>query len=94
MISIVMASFCGINGICRISCFTGDSLVRVLLKLNKAIKENAISIALKKLGQSSARKLQYFMLSKNARWLKESGLTSITLDADLTVKLGRSSQSV
>jgi hypothetical protein len=52
-----MASFCGINRICRISCFTGDDLVRVLLKLNKAINENAISTALKKLGQNGARKL-------------------------------------
>ncbi len=30
---------------------------------------------LKNLGQSGARKLQSFMLSKNARCLKESGLT-------------------
>ena len=86
LLSVVMSSFCGINRICRISSFTGDGLVRVLLKLNKAINENAISTALKKLGQSGARKLQSFILSKNALWLKESGLTSITLDADSTVK--------
>ena len=85
MISIVMASFCGINRICRIFSFSGDGLVRVLLKLNKAINENAISTALKKLGQNGVRKLP-FLLSKNAHWLKESGLTSITLDADSTVK--------
>jgi len=86
MISIVMASFCGINSICRIASFTGNGLVRVLLKLNKAINENAISVTLKNLGQSGARELQSFLLSKNARWLKESGLTNITLDADSTVK--------
>jgi len=86
MFSVVMSSFCGINRICRVSCFTGDGLVRVLLKLNKSINENAISTALKNLGQSGARKLQSFLLSKNACWLKESGLTSITLDADSTVK--------
>jgi hypothetical protein len=86
LISIIMASFCGINRINKISSFTGDGLTRVLLKLNKAINENAISITLKKLGQSGARKLQSFLLLKNARWLKESGLTSITLDADSTVK--------
>jgi hypothetical protein len=86
LISIVMASFCGINRICRVSSFTSDGLVRVLLKLNKAINENAISTALKKLGQNGARKLQSFLLSKNSRWLEESGLTSITLDADSTVK--------
>lgn len=86
LISIIMASFCGIKRINKISSFTGDGLTRVLLKLNKAINENAISITLKRLGQSGARKLQYFLLSKNARWLKESGLTRITLDADSTVK--------
>lgn len=86
LFSIVMSSFCGINRICKIASFTGDGLVRVLLKLNKAINENAISTTLKNLGQSGARKLQSFLLSKNARWLKESGLTSITLDADSTVK--------
>jgi hypothetical protein len=86
LFSIVMSSFCGINRICKISSFTGDGLVRVLLKLNKAINENAISVTLKKLGQSGSRNLQSFLLSKNARWLKESGLTNITLDADSTVK--------
>jgi hypothetical protein len=86
LFSIAMSSFCGINRICKISSFTGDGLVRVLLKLNKAINENAISTTLKNLGQSGARKLQSFLLSKNARWLKESGLTNITLDADSTVK--------
>ena len=86
LISITMASFCGINRINKISSFTGDGLTRVLLKLNKAINENAISTTLKKLGQRGARKLQSLLLSTNARWLKESGLTSITLDADSTVK--------
>ena len=37
LFSIVMSSFCGINRICRISCFTGDGLVMVLLKVNKDI---------------------------------------------------------
>jgi len=86
LISIIMASFCGINRICKIASFTGDGLTRVLLKLSKAINENAISATLKKLGQSGARKLQSLLLSNNARWLKESGFTSITLDADSTVK--------
>jgi hypothetical protein len=93
LFSIVMSSFCGINRINKISSFTGDGLTRVLLKLSKAINENAISTTLKNLGQSGARKLsqgipseQSFMLSKNARWLNESGLTNITLDAGSTVK--------
>jgi hypothetical protein len=86
LVSIALASFCGINRICKIASFTGDGLVRVLLNLDKAINENAISVTLKRLGQGGARKLQSFLLSKNARWLKESGITSITLDADSTVK--------
>ncbi len=65
--------------------FTGDGSVRVLLKLSMTINENAISTTLKNLGQSGARKLQSFLLSKNARLPKESGLTNITLDADSTV---------
>ena len=86
LISIIMASFCGINRINKISTFTGDGLTRILLKLNKAINENAISATLKHLGQSGARKLQSFLLWNNACWLGESGLTYITLDADSTVK--------
>jgi len=86
LISIIMASFCGINRINKISSFTGDGLTRDLLKLNKAINENAISTTLKKLGQKGARSLQSLLLSKNALWLKKSGLASITLDADSTVK--------
>jgi hypothetical protein len=86
LISIAMSSFCGINRICKIASFIGDGLVRALLKLNKAINENAISATLKKLGQGGARKLQMLLLSKNARWLEESGLENITLDADSTVK--------
>ena len=86
LISIAMSSFCGINRICKIASFTGDGLVRALLKLDKAINENTISATLKKLGQGGARKLQMLLLSKNARWLNESGLENITLDADSTVK--------
>ena len=86
LISIAMSSFCGINRICKIASFTGDGLVRALLKLDKAINENVISATLKKLGQGGARKLQMLLLSKNARWLEKSGLESITLDADSTVK--------
>lgn len=65
---------------------SGDGLVKALLKLDKAINENAISTTLKNLGQSGARKLQMLLLSKNSQWVHESGLDSITLDADSTVK--------
>jgi len=64
LLSVVMSSFYGINRICKIASFTGDGLVRVLLKLNKAINENAHFTTLKKLGQSGDRKLQSFLLSK------------------------------
>ena len=86
LITIAMSSFYGINRICKIASFTGDGLVRALLKLDKAINKNMISATLKKLGQGGARKMQVLLLSKNARWLEESGLESITLDADSTVK--------
>jgi hypothetical protein len=84
--AITLASISGISRICRIAAFSGDGLVKAILKLDKAINENAISTALKNLGESGARKLQMLLLSKNARWLSESGLESITLDADSTVK--------
>lgn len=86
LISIMLASICGISRICKIAAFSGDGLVKALLQLDKGINENAISTTLKKLGQSGARKLQMLLLSKNAWWLHESGLESITLDADSTVK--------
>lgn len=86
LMAITLASISGISRICRIAAFSGDGLVKALLRLDKGINENAISTALKDLGESGARKLQMLLLSKNARWLRESGLESITLDADSTVK--------
>jgi hypothetical protein len=86
MMAITLASISGISRLCRIAAFSGDGLVKSLLRLDKAINENAISAALKNLGQVGARKLQTVLLSKNSRWLRESGLESITLDADSTVK--------
>jgi len=84
--AITLASISGISRICRIAAFSGDGLVKVLLKLDKSINENAISTTLKNLGESGARKLQMLLLSKNVRWLRESVLENITLDADSTVK--------
>lgn len=86
LMAITLASISGISRICRIAAFSGDGLVKALLRLKKGINENAISATLKNLGQGGARKLQMLLLSKNARWLRESGLESITLDADSTVK--------
>lgn len=86
LMAITLASISGVNRICRVAAFSGDGLVKALLKLDKAINENAISTTLKGLGQQGARKLQALLLSKNAGWLHQSGLESITLDADSTVK--------
>lgn len=86
LMAVTLASISGISRICKIAAFSGDGLVKTLLKLDKAINENAISAALKGLGQNGARKLQQLLLSKNAGWLHKSGLKSIALDADSTVK--------
>ena len=86
LMAITLSSMSGISRICKIAAFSGDGLVKTLLKLDKAINENAISAALKNLGESGARQLQMLLLSKNAGWLRESRLESITLDADSTVK--------
>ena len=86
LMAITLSSISGISRICRIAAFSGDGLVRAILKLSKAINGNTISTTLKELGQSGARKLQMLLLSKNAQWLHKSGLESITLDADSTVK--------
>ena len=84
--AITLASISGVSKICKIATFSGDSLVRTILKLEKSINENAISTVLKNLGEHGARKLQMLILSKNACWLRESQLETITLDADSTVK--------
>ena len=67
LMAITLSSISGISRICKIAAFSGDGLVKALLKLDKAINENAISVTLKNLGQSGARKLQMLLLSKNAR---------------------------
>ena len=72
--AITLSSISGISRICRIAIFSGDGLVKALLKLDKAINENAISVTLKTLGQRGARRLQMLLLSKNAQWLHEVDL--------------------
>ncbi len=87
LLTIILAAFSGVNRLNRISNFTNDALVRVLLKLDTCINEHKLSETLKNLGQSGARKLQSFLLGKNSTWLCQSGLESITLDADSTVSM-------
>ena len=84
--AITLASISGVSKKCKIAIFSGDSLVRTILKLEKSINEKAISTTLKNLGEHGARKLQALILSKNACWLRESQIETITLDADSTVK--------
>ncbi len=79
LVAITLASISGISRICRIAAFSGDGLVKALLRLDKAINQNSISATLKNLGQSGARKLQMFLLSRNARWVRENGLESNSL---------------
>jgi len=47
--AITLASFSGVSRICRIAAFSGDGLVKSLLRLKKGINENSISAALKNL---------------------------------------------
>ncbi len=86
LMAITLSSISGISRICKMAAFSSDSLLKPLLKLDRAINENAISAPLKTWGQRSLPKLQMLLLSKNTQWLHESGLKSITLDADSTVK--------
>ncbi len=86
LMAITLALISGVSRICRIAAFSGSGLVKSLLRLDKGINKNAISATLKSLGQRDSRKLQTMLLSENSRWLRESGLESITLDADPTVK--------
>ncbi len=87
LMSIIFASLCGVNRIKRIANFTQDPLIKVNLRLQKAINENAISGILKKLGQRGARILQKYLLSYKSNILRNSELTDITLDADSTVSI-------
>ena len=84
--AVALTSVSGIYRICRISAISGDGLVKALLRLYKAINEDAISASLKGLGQKGAHKLHSLLLAKNAGWLHKCGLKIITLNADSTVQ--------
>ncbi len=84
--SIILASMSGISRINKIARFTQDGLVQKLLNLEKGINKDALAKGLKNLGQAGARRLQSLLLSRNSRWLEQSGYDTITLDADSTVK--------
>ncbi len=85
MMSIVLASFSGMNRLIKIANFTCDALVMALLGLDKELNKDVISTRLKELGQSGAFLLHEFKLSLTKKWLEFSQLTQITIDADSTV---------
>ncbi|MFQ5752455.1 MAG: IS1380 family transposase, partial [bacterium] len=85
MMSIVLASFSGLNRLIKIANFTCDALVMALLGLDKELNKDVISTRLKELGQRGAFLLHEFTLSLTRKWLEFSQLTQITIDADSTV---------
>ncbi|MDZ7400387.1 MAG: IS1380 family transposase [candidate division KSB1 bacterium] len=86
LLSVVLASFAGINRLKRFAAFTHDALVKVLLDLETGLNKDVISTRLKALGQAGAILLQEHLFKLTTRWLTKSQLESITLDADSTVK--------
>lgn len=85
LMSVILASLSGVNRLKKITHFTGDPLVMALLGLNKQFNKDVISTRLKEFGQRGALKLDEFRLGLMKKNLEDSGLTSITLDADSTV---------
>ncbi len=85
IMSIILASFSGVNRIIKIANFTCDSLVMALLGLEKNLNKDVFSNRLKTLGQRGAYLLHEFNLGLTKKWLKLSQLTEITFDADSTV---------
>jgi hypothetical protein len=86
LLSVVLASFAGINRLKRIAGFTHDALVTVLLDLETGLNKDVISTRLKELGQAGANLLQEHLFKLTIKWLTKSKLERITLDADSTVK--------
>ena len=87
IMGITFASLAGVNRIKKIANFTQDPLVQANLGLDKALNENVISLTLKKMGQSGARKLEQELLDKNSIYLKTSGITRVVFDGDSTVSM-------
>ena len=85
LMSVILASLSGVNRLKKISHFTGDPLVMALLGLENQFNKDVISTRLKEQGQLGALKFDEFRLKLMNKSLADSGLTSITLDADSTV---------
>jgi hypothetical protein len=86
LLSVVLASFAGINRLKRIATFTHDALVKALLGLETGLNKDVISTRLKQLGQAGAILLQEHLFKLTTNWLTKSRLETITVDADSTVK--------
>jgi hypothetical protein len=86
LLSVVLASFAGINRLQRIAAFTHDALVKALLGLETGLNKDVISTCSKQLGQAGAILLQEDLFKFSTNWLTKSQLETITLDVDSTVK--------
>lgn len=86
ILSVVLASFAGINRLKRIAAFTHDALVKALLGLETGLNKDVINTRLKQFGQAGALMLQEHLFQLTTNWLTTSQLETITLDADSTVK--------
>ena len=86
LLSVVLASFSGVRHLTRVANFTGDSLVMRLLGLKKVFNKDIISVRLKSLGQAGALRLQEYIFGLTTNWIKDSNLSSLTLDVDSEVE--------
>jgi len=86
MLAVVLASLCGINRMTHIASFTFDSLVMFLLGLPSGLNKDVIGVRLKQLGQRGSIHLHEHLFGLTKKWLIDSNLTSITLDADSEVQ--------
>jgi len=74
LLSVVFASFAGINRLKRIAAFSHDALVKVLLGLETGLNKDVISTRLKELGQAGAILLQEHLFKLTTQWLTKSKL--------------------
>ena len=86
MLIVLLSSFAGINRLKRITNFSNDSLVQLLLRLKKGLNKDVFSNRLKTLGAKWANQLDQYLVRKSKDFIETSKLKSITLDCDLTVK--------
>lgn len=86
MLSVILASMCGISRLSNIAIFSADVLVKALLGLPNGINKDVISSRFKKLGEAGARQLEELNGQRLRRQLKKLNLQQLILDADSTVK--------